>query len=126
MISETSYDIKKILEDYNLDTTQKIATLSPLFVIESNLPIYLELSTGPFLYRIGDLLTTEQRNNYKGTSYNNLSQFLEKDKPVAILTGFEGTLDYPFIDFATKNNYLKVNIDNFPGDLYVQNELSNN
>ena len=34
MISETSYDIKKILEDYNLDTTQKIATLSPLFVIE--------------------------------------------------------------------------------------------
>ena len=39
----------------------KIATLSPLYAIEANLPIYHELATGPFLYRVGDLLRPEQR-----------------------------------------------------------------
>ncbi|MBU1704401.1 MAG: hypothetical protein KJ922_03475 [Nanoarchaeota archaeon] len=38
--------------------TRPVATLSPIYALEADLDIYPELSTGPFTYRIGGLLST--------------------------------------------------------------------
>ncbi len=50
-IAEGSHDL----------ATAKLATVSPVYAIESGLGIYPELSTGSFVLRIGDLLSEEQR-----------------------------------------------------------------
>ncbi len=91
---------------------KKIATLSPGFVIEANLPIYEEFSTGPFLYRVGDLLTADQRKIVKGTSPDTVKWLFDNEPPAAILVGFEEdksldgkTLETPLIEFAKRNNY---------------------
>ena len=39
-----------------VDQNQKIATIDPLYALEAGFPIYKELSTGPFIFRLGDLL----------------------------------------------------------------------
>jgi hypothetical protein len=106
--------------DNGISTDCKIATLSPLFVIESNLPIYSELSTGPFLYRVGDLLTPEQRNRFVGTSPKSIGYLFAEDPPAAILIGFEGALDKPLVEYAIIHNYKKIDVIGFGGELYVR------
>ncbi len=43
--------------DANLDQPGKVATFAPLFALEAGRAIYPELATGPFLYRVGTLLS---------------------------------------------------------------------
>jgi hypothetical protein len=117
---DISMNVRNALIDNGIGTDRKIATLSPLFVIESNLPIYSELSTGPFLYRVGDLLTRKQRNQFVGTSPKSIVDLFNEDPPSAILVGFEDELDKPLVEYAKINNYKKVNIAGFGGELYVQ------
>jgi hypothetical protein len=119
-IHDISINIRNILIDNGLGTDGKVATLSPLFVIESNLPIYPELSTGSFLYRIGDLLTPEQRDHFVGTSAKSIGDLFTEDPPAAILIGFEGTLDKPLLEYAMIHNYKKVVIAGFQGELYIR------
>lgn len=101
---------------------QKIATLSPLYAIEAGLPIYKELSTGSFLYRIGDLIPDYKRSNYVCTSPNTLHNLFAKDPPKAILVGLniKHNLDESFIKYAKENDYMKIQ-KNFDGlTLYVK------
>ncbi len=101
---------------------QKMATLSPIFALESGLPIYKELATGPFLFRIGDMLSDYERINYIGTSPNSLHALLEKDPPSSIYVGHEGDLDQPFISYAEKNDYINIEGKYAGGILYVRNK----
>jgi len=94
-----------------LDSKDKVATLSPLYVIEAGLPIYKELASGPFLYRVGDLIPDDMRPAYVGTSMNTLSALFEIDPPKAILVGFERGLDLPFIRYAEAHAYVKIEED---------------
>lgn len=119
-VHDVSMKVRNVLIDKTTDANLKIATLSPLFVIESNLPIYSELSTGPFLYRVGDLLTPEDRKHFVGTSPQSITDLFNKEPPVAILVGFEGELDDPLVAYAITNNYSKVDIAGFGGMLYVR------
>jgi hypothetical protein len=98
----------------------KVATLSPLFAAEANLPIYHELSIGPFLYRLGDLLTAEERRHFVATSPREIGKLLARDPPSAILVGDEGPLDTPLIEYAQSNGYERVGIEGFSGNLYVR------
>ena len=118
-VHDVSMKIRNTLGDKVTASNHRIATLSPLFVIESNLPIYSELSTGPFLYRVGDLLSPEERDHFVGTSPQTIADLFHTRPPVAILVGFEGRLDKPLIDYATSNGYVKVNLVGFDGDLYI-------
>ena len=118
-VHNISMNVRTIL-DGKIGANNKVATLSPIFVIESNLPIYAELSTGPFLYRVGDLLTLEQRNQFVGTSPRSIGDLLNQNPPAAILVGFEGDLDKPLVEYAKINNYKKVDIVEFSGALYVR------
>jgi hypothetical protein len=97
----------------------RIATLSPIFAIEAGLPIYHELATGPFLFRIGDLLSDGERTKYIGTSQRSLGRLLESRPPAAILVGFVGDLERPFVAYAEKNNYERIEDDFGGGSLYV-------
>jgi hypothetical protein len=119
-VHDVSTGIRNVLADYGMDTDGKIATLSPLFVIESNLPIYAELSTGPFLYRVGDLLTPEQRNHFVGTSAKSIGDLFAKDPPAGIIVGFEGTLEKALLEYAISNNYSRTDVAGFGGELYVR------
>ena len=119
-VHDDSMSIRNALISNDLPLDGKVATLSPLFIMESNLNIYPELATGPFLYRIGDLLTQEQRNHVVGTSPETISTLFSEDPPVAILVGYEGKLDKPLIEYAVANNYRKIDIAGFRGKLYVQ------
>jgi len=120
-VHDVSMNVRNALIATGVGTNHKIATLSPLLVIESNLPIYSELSTGPFLYRVGDLLTLEQRKHFMSTSPRSIGDLFDKDPPAAILVGFEAELDNPLIEYAISKSYKKV--DGFfffgGGKLYV-------
>jgi hypothetical protein len=100
----------------------KVATLSPLYALEGGLPIYKELATGPFLYRVGDLIPEDKMALTPGTSPRRLHALFEKDPPWAIFVGFEDYLDLPFIEYAEKNNYIKVEEDFNKGTLYVRRD----
>jgi hypothetical protein len=97
-----------------------IATLAPLYALEACLPSYREFATGSFLYRVGDLLTDEQRRLYNGLSMSSLESFLDVKSPAAILVGYEGELDEPFIDYATKHDYTMVKLKSTDGILYIR------
>lgn len=118
-IRNVSLKIREVLRENQLDLNPKIGTLSPLFAIESGLGIYEELSTGPFLYRIGDLLTPEQRRRFVGSSPSAINDLFQSDPPAAILIGFEEDLDQPLLEYALANKYQKVELAGFEGELYV-------
>jgi len=119
-IHNTAMEIRKAIGRVNKN--DKIATLSPLYAIEANLPIYKELSTGPFLYEVGDLLSKEKREAVNGTSPNTLHFLFQSDSPKAILVGFEKKKDLPLIMYAEKNNYMKLKRRFSGGILYIRNE----
>jgi len=83
------------------------------------LPIYPELSTGAFLYRVGDLIPEKKRDGYVGTSPASLHALLDRDPPTAILVGFEADLDASFVSYAEERDCSKVEEDLDGGTLYL-------
>jgi hypothetical protein len=88
--------------------------------MEANLPLYPQFSTGPFLYRIGDLLTPELRKKFVGTSQGTVGELLNADPPAAILAGFEKDLDNPLIEYARAHDYRLVDVSGLDGQLFVR------
>ncbi len=118
---EIHTDALRIRDTGNLKPGDKIATLAPLYAIESGLDIYPELSTGSFLFRVGDMLDKSLREKYKATSPNSIAKELFKnDPPAAILVGFEGDLDDPLREYAINNHYIKISEDFNGGELYIK------
>ncbi|MBN1350347.1 hypothetical protein JXJ21_13110 [candidate division KSB1 bacterium] len=93
--------------DYN---DFKIATLSPLYALEAGLRIYPELSTGPLLYRVGDLVPDEKLSLYKGTSRERIYWLFQRKYPGAILVdqNTQNNLVQPFVQFATVNGFKQL------------------
>ena len=124
-VHEIAHRVSKAIGDRRHDG--KVATLSPLYAIEAGLKIYDELSTGPFTYLSGDLLTAEQRKKYKITSPNSISKMFEDDPPIAIFVGFE-SFDYvrksmdmesPLVAYAEQKGFERVHGDFGGRTLYV-------
>jgi hypothetical protein len=65
----------------------------------------------PYLYRVGDLLTPEQRARVRATSPSTVGDLLRNDPPSAVLAGFEGELDAPLEAFARHSGYVKADGD---------------
>lgn len=106
----------------------KVATIAPIFALEATYPIYPELATGPFLYRIGDLLTSQQLDMYQATSPKTIASLLAQEPPIAILVSHEdseyaessyATLEEPLRRFAEENGYFKVDKDFYGSELYL-------
>ncbi len=108
-VHKTSEDIRKLLEP--MGQGDLVATLSPLYAIESRLPIYVQFASGPFLYRVGDLLSTQELNTLRGVSPTRVKELFEKKPPFAIIVGAEDVLDAPLRAYAEEKQFLKVKVD---------------
>lgn len=86
----------------------RVATLAPLYPMEGGLPLYTELTAGPLVYRVGDLIPLEDRPYYRLVSPTSIGRLLEAQPPAAILVGQEGELDAPFIAYARQHGYRLV------------------
>ena len=68
----------------------RVATLSPIFPLEAELPIEPALAAGPFVYRVADLLPPAQRAHYtRLVSPRTIGRDLAMRPPRAILVGLE-------------------------------------
>ncbi|WP_331376194.1 hypothetical protein [Sinorhizobium chiapasense] len=84
----------------------KVATLSPIYPLEGNVDVYLELATGPFAYRTADITEAELAAWYKMTSPTRIAAVLDADPPAALLLGFDEVLERPMQAYAQRNGYL--------------------
>lgn len=97
-----------------------IATLSPIIALEAGRPIYPELSTGVFGYRVGGLLADHERSRVRLTSAADLGRLLQARRPAAVLTGFEGDMDSALEAFAIAGGYELLEGAVEKGTLYVR------
>jgi hypothetical protein len=87
-----------------------VLTLSPLWAIESGLPIYKEFVTGPFAYRVSHLLSAKEAAERGLPLRSGVKSFIEEKHPRAILTGQEREkqLEIPFISGADEFGYQQI------------------
>ncbi len=103
----------------------KVATLSPVYPLEANLPVYPELATGQFAYRVADVIDPELEEHYRMTSPATIEALLEADPPAALLLGFEPELEVPMVRYAESHGYRRIDdlglVDRYGrGVLYVR------
>lgn len=99
----------------------RVATLSPIFVMEAGLFVYPELASGPFVYRQADYIPEDRRTRLVVTSAKSVHKLLEGTRPNAIFTGFEGALDEALESFAQAHDARKVPVpyNGKVGELYL-------
>jgi hypothetical protein len=86
-----------------------VLTLSPLFAIESGLPIYKEFVTGPFAWRVSHLLSEAEATNRGLPLRSQIESFVKEKPPRAILTGGEEKqLEIPLIRVAQQLGYQPI------------------
>jgi hypothetical protein len=86
-----------------------VLTLSPLYAIESGLPIYKEFVTGPWAWSVSHLLSEEEAANRGLPLRSRIKSFLEEKRPRAILTGKEEErLEIPLIRGAQQLGYQSI------------------
>jgi hypothetical protein len=101
-----------------------ILTLAPIIPLEANLEIYPAFATGPFTWRVGELLSVERRRLYDLVSSHELEEYLQTEMPAGILTGMEldnpgltyldkGGLERPLEEYAAKYGYKPVYLDGY-------------
>ncbi len=108
-----------------VDQNQKIATLEPVYALEAGLPIYKELASGTFIFRLGNLLPERIVQKYSYVSSQNIGDLFEEDRPGAILVDLfgKGDLNKPLIEYAEQKNYKKIQQDFDGMILYVNPTL---
>ncbi|MCZ0960644.1 hypothetical protein [Paracoccus benzoatiresistens] len=89
---------------------ERVLALNPVYPLEGGLPVYPEFATGPFAYRIADYTPPGLRAHYRMTGPGEITAFLQADMPAAILTGFDGTLEEPLVQFAQANGYRRTEL----------------
>jgi len=107
-VHRISDDISKRCKEPKL-----VLTLSPLYALEGGCLIYPELSAGPFVYRIGDFLTAEERHITNTMGAEMLEEILSKSAPSAVIVGGEmEILEADLYKTAVKPNWQKSVYDN--------------
>ncbi|MFH1033238.1 MAG: hypothetical protein V1806_01915 [Pseudomonadota bacterium] len=82
-----------------------VLTLAPVYALEGRLPIYPELASGPFAFRVAHLLPPDQRRERRMLAPQDLPRFLASQPPAAILTGFDPGLEPPLVEYARAHGY---------------------
>jgi len=87
----------------------KVLTLSPLYAIESGLSIYNEFVTGPFAWRVSDLLPEKQAAQRGLPLLLEAARLFDEKRPHTVLTGKEGKeLEIPLTREAERRGYKPV------------------
>jgi hypothetical protein len=66
-----------------------ILTLAPLYAIEGGSEIYIEFSSGPFVYRVADYLSAWNRDITHTVGPRTLKRLVQKTPPSAVILGAE-------------------------------------
>jgi hypothetical protein len=119
-IHDTAYAVRDKLQKAGVPLTGRVATVSPLYAVEANLPIYPELATGHFLFRVGDLLSEGERARYVSTSRETVTALLAQRPPAAIIVGFSGNLEKPLVKYGEANGFQKIEKLGEGADLYLR------
>ncbi len=83
----------------------KIATLSPLYAVESGMQIYPEFATGPFIFRLGNLIDPATLSKVRGVSSHTLSALFENDPPLATIVGHEKNIEASLIAYSDRLSF---------------------
>ena len=83
----------------------EILTLSPLYAVIADLPIYREFVTGPFGWRVSPLLSRQDAVDLGLPVPAEIESFVRERRPRAILTGKEPELEQPIATAAQKLGY---------------------
>jgi hypothetical protein len=99
-IHRVGMDIQERLEPNGL-----VFTVAPLYALEGGLRVYPPLATGVFAFRIGSLLSAEQRQQYGILSVQDFEAYLDENMPDGILVGFDSVLEKEIIEYAVSRGY---------------------
>jgi len=98
-LHRVSEDIVKSAKEPKL-----ILTLGPLFALEGGGEIYTELSAGAVIYRVGDLLSADERAVTHTVGPKTLGELVEKSPPAAAIVGVE----FEFLEEALLKSAVKT------------------
>lgn len=93
----------------NLASEGPTLTLAPLYPLEAGQAIYPALATGPFTWRVSDLVSPSQRVEQNLLSPSGLDAV--EQPPRAILTGLDNDEQYieqPMLDYARQQGYMPI------------------
>lgn len=83
----------------------RVLTLAPLFPLEGGAQIYEQFATGAFAWRVAPLVSASDRQAMGMVSADELTGLLRAQPPDAILVGYEGELERPFVEYAEAGGY---------------------
>ncbi len=93
-------------------TDSPVLTLSPIHILEGGLPIYPAFATGPFAWRVADLVDPATRAARHLVGPSDLETLLV-EPPRALLTGLDNDDELeeaPLVAYAEENHYLPVSL----------------
>jgi hypothetical protein len=97
----------------NTPSTKRALTLAPLYALEGGCDIYREFSAGVFAYRVGGLMTDEQRQIANVVGPHQLNNLIAGSPPLVVILGAEPQfLEEPLFRAAIKNNWRKKTYEN--------------
>ena len=89
-----------------------VVTLSPIYPLQAGLDIYPGLSSGPFGFRVANILSAEERAEHGLISEEDVLRLMSERPPEGILAGSEGALEAPLVQFAIEHRYKEVELSN--------------
>jgi hypothetical protein len=97
----------RAIRDYveAVEGDDEILTLSPLYAVIADLPIYSEFVTGPFGWRVSPLMSRQDALDRGLPVPAEIESFVQERRPRAILTGKEPELDQLIATAAQKLGY---------------------
>ena len=112
-VQGASQDIRQQIEAKGV--SGPVLTLSPIFALEAGLPIYRELSAGPFFFRTADrLMPAATVESLNGVSPATLDALLQRQPPAAVLVGNESLwIEQPLIDYAQTHGFEESTVTGF-------------
>lgn len=111
----TPMEMHKIAQDIVAKTKEprRILTFAPLLALEGGGEIYNELSAGAIIYRIGDLLSDEERLITHTVGQKSLPEVLKNSPPAAVVLGVEmKRLEQPILESVVKPGWERKNYEN--------------
>ncbi|HVV39385.1 MAG TPA: hypothetical protein VHD31_03660 [Candidatus Paceibacterota bacterium] len=101
-----STDAKRIDDHFAAGTS--FATLTPGFLIDTDIRLLPQFASGPFLYRVGDTWSPQERTMLGIATPSSLNTLFAIQKPDAIMVGCEGELDASLEQYALTNSYQRI------------------
>ncbi len=94
---------------------RRILTFAPLLALEGGGEIYNELSAGAIIYRIGDLLSDEERRITHTAGQKSLPEVLKNSPPAAVVLGVEmKRLEQPIFESVVKPDWERKDYEDGP------------